>query len=83
MQHRARAWARARASGDARGPRLRVVYELILAPALALALNYSVIDSAIICFFRSRVSAVSYLVRVFRFGCRYRKIPYPNLVLKA
>jgi hypothetical protein len=34
-------------------------------------------------FFRSRVSAVRYLVRVFRFGCRCRKIPDPNLVLKT
>ena len=31
--------------------------------------------------FRSRVSVVRHLVRVFRFGCRCRKIPYPNLVL--
>ncbi len=29
--------------------------------------------------FRSRVSAVRYLVRMF--WCRCRKIPYPNLVL--
>ncbi len=29
--------------------------------------------------FRSRVSAVRHLVRVFRFGCR--KVPYPYLVL--
>ncbi len=59
------------------------MYKLAPALALALALNYSVIDSAIFCFFRSRVSVVWYLVRVFRFGCRCGKIPYPDLVLKA
>ncbi len=31
--------------------------------------------------FRSRVSAVRHLVRVFRYGCRCRKVPYPYLVL--
>ncbi len=57
------------------------MYKLAPALALALALNYPVIDSAIFGFFRSRVSAVRYLVRVFRFGCRCGKIPDPNLVL--
>jgi hypothetical protein len=33
--------------------------------------------------FRSLVSAVRYLVRVFWFGCRCRKIPNPNQVLKT
>ena len=32
-------------------------------------------------FFRSRVSAVRYLLRVFRFGCRCRNVPCPYLVL--
>jgi hypothetical protein len=60
------------------------VYELAQALALALALNYSAIDSAIRCFIsRSRVSVVRYLVRVFRCWCRCGKIPYPDLVLKA
>jgi hypothetical protein len=51
--------------------------------ARALTLIKSAIDSAIFCFFRSRVSVVRYRVRVFRFGCRCRKIPDPNLVLKT
>ena len=33
------------------------------------------------CIFRSRVSAVRYLLRVFRFGCRCRNVPCPYLVL--
>ena len=33
--------------------------------------------------FRSSVSVVGSPVRVFRFGCRCRKIPDPNLVLKT
>ena len=39
-------------------------------------------DRMIVCG-RLQVSVVSYLVRVIRFGCRCRKIPYPNLVLKT
>jgi hypothetical protein len=34
-------------------------------------------------FFRSRVSVVRYLARVFRFWYRCRKIPDPNLVLNT
>ncbi len=61
---------------------MRAVYKLALAQTLALALYSSVIDSAIRCLiFRSRVSAVRHRVRVFRFGCRCRKIPHPDLVL--
>ncbi len=35
------------------------------------------------CIFRSRVSAVRHLVRVFRFGCRCGEIPDPYLLLKT